>query len=69
MTVRSPPRRLYAAKVVNLLYTCPIYILLIFSIGSKTTTGRRCGGGESSSKFSSFCYVYYAYTLYKPPLL
>ena len=26
----------------------------------------RCGGGKSFGKFSSFCYIYYAYALYKP---
>ena len=66
ITARSPPCRLYAAKAVCLLYICPIYILLIFSIGSKKTIGRRRSSSKSSSKFSLFYYIYYAYTLYKP---
>ena len=41
----------------------------MFSIGSRKITGRRRGGGKSSSKFSLFYYGYYAYTLYKPLLL
>ena len=69
MTVRSPPRRLYAARAVGLLYIYPIYTLLIFSIESRKIIGRCYGSSKSSNKFSLFYCVYYAYTLYKPLLL
>ena len=70
VTARSHPRRLHAVKAVGLLCTCPAYapLILIFNIGGRKTTGVSgcCGGGESSSKSSSFYCVCYVYALHKP---
>lgn len=42
----------------------------MFSIkGRKVIGSRRYGGGESSSKFCSLYYIYYAYALYKTLVL
>ena len=50
-------------RQVCFIYTLHIYYQYLAVEGRKLTSYR--GGGESSSKFNSFYYIYYTYTLYK----